>query len=67
MESYYTHSDLLINLYGMYLLIHFDQGSLSRSIEKNLGAHLSTLVYQIDVHARLLILRKKSPLHVYWY
>ena len=24
---------------------------------------LHTLVYRIDVHARLLILRKKSPLH----
>ena len=30
------------------------------SLESN---QLSTLVYRIDVHARLLILRKKSPLH----
>ena len=25
----------------------------------------TTLVYRIDVHARLLILRRNSPLHVY--
>ena len=30
------------------------------SLESN---QLSTLVYRIDVHARLLILRKKFPLH----
>ena len=27
------------------------------------GTNVSTLVYRIDVHAHLLILRKKSPLH----
>ena len=32
-------------------------------VSVGMGNILSTLVYRIDVHARLLILRKNSPLH----
>ena len=34
-----------------------------RGITLHQQEKLCTLVYRIDVHARLLILRKKSPLH----
>ena len=39
----------------MDMTYFFDEGKLKRKIY--------TLVYRIDVHARLLILRKKSPLY----
>ena len=39
----------------MDMTYFFDEGKLKRKIY--------TLVYRIDVHARLLILRKNSPLH----
>ena len=35
----------------------------SYETESKIWSDLGTLVYRIDVNARLLILRKKSPLH----
>ena len=36
---------------------------ISRGIQEQTKKRIGTLVYQIDVHARLLILRKKFSLH----
>ena len=45
------------------LLNTYARNTFPETYEPTVSALFTTLVYRIDVHARLLILRKNSPLH----